>query len=802
VKLPASLTTQYIATIAGGMAAMVALVSVMLALGYQSLPFPQPESLVEFWETAPSGSVLGISDPDIADLASAAAGAFSAVGGFAVDQTWFRDASGPIQVRYLMVRPGAFRALAAATVLGRGFNMDDTPAGGDQVAPAWISYAFWRSRYGSSPGIIGTEFTTAETATGAAAYRFRVAGVLPPHAAIPLASAPEADPAEFWTILPQLSNRQAAGEFGLGRLRPGVTPERAEASLAAAAERLGARFSFDRHKRVQVDGLQAIVQRPARRSMGILSLGAMLLFLVALVNVATLMVAEGMRRRREIATRVALGAGPIQLWIELATPRLALTFLAIAGGAALSLVVIRLLSQLLPAVGLGAALPTPPPLNLPVTIAFSVLVLASALVWTAALARAAASPSLARWLTADTGPGSTISRAGLRSGWRLPLLTAQAGAAVCLVGIAAAATQMYANQSAVYLGPAPDRTYLLEVAPANPGSLSPLQYNAFGRQVIDRLSALPNTAAVARTIFLPPLSYPAQFVKRGDPPGTDRTIAPPDAVSQAYFQTLGIPILYGRPFTRSDSTDNGGRVTILSRAAASANWSPPAQAVGAQIAFGKVFKEPYLVIGIAGDFGGFWSRHPSPMAYIPDFGPGGARNTIIWRARSGPPASLPAVQGALRSLAPPARLVRASTMEDRWQATLTRPRARMIGMLLLALAAFALSLQGIYAVIVAIGEARSHELGVRTALGAPRFRLLWAMVRDVAAAVGLGTALGIVGSWALQPVLRHWLSYPFFWSSGAVSLASLVFVFAAAVAALFPAWAASRANPADVLRQT
>jgi predicted permease len=786
------------------MAAMVALVSVMLALGYQPLPFPQPGRLVEFWETAPSGSVLGISDPDISDLASAtAADVFSSVGGFAVDQTWLHDSGGALQIRYLMLRPEAFRALAVTAVLGRGFLPTDSPAGSGAIAPAWISNDFWKSRYGGSRSIIGTEVSTADTAAGATAFRFRITGVLPPRADIPLAFAPGADTAAIWTILPRLSNREAAGEFGVGRLRRGVSPQNATAALTTAADALGARFSFDRHKRIQMDGLQAIVQRPARRTVGVLGLGVMFLFLVALVNVGTMMIAEGLRRRREMATRIALGASRFQLWIELAVPKLALTLAAIGIGLALSLALIRALSQLLPAAGLGAAPLSPPALNLPTAVAFALLTISAAVAWTVVLARTASGKgqTLASRLAGGNGPGAT-SQGGEGAGrWRILLLAAQASAAVCLFGFAAAATQIYANQSAADLGPAPSRTYILDVQPAGWATFSAAQEDAFYRRVVTRLAALPETSDVARTGFFPPLSYPAQFVKLGDPPSTDRAIAPPSPVSSGYFKLLGIPLLYGRAFEASDSFTNAERVAVITLAAARSNWPTPADAVGSQIAFGKLFKNPYRVIGVVGDFGGFWSRNPMPMAYISEAGLSAGRSTILLQARNSSSATFPEIQTALASLALPARLVRVSTMEDRWQATLTRPRARMAGMLLLALAGLALSVQGIVAVVTALGETRRHELGLRSALGASRRSLIWIVVRDATLAVALGTLLGVAASLGSRPLLRHWLGFTTLGDSRSVLAAPLLFLLVAGLASYRTASSASRADPADVLRQ-
>jgi putative ABC transport system permease protein len=142
-----------------------------------------------------------------------------------------------------------------------------------------------------------------------------------------------------------------------------------------------------------------------------------------------------------------------------------------------------------------------------------------------------------------------------------------------------------------------------------------------------------------------------------------------------------------------------------------------------------------------------------------------------------------------------------STMQSQWQATMTRPQARMAGMLLLALLGLALSVQGVYAVAATTVSARVHELAVRSALGAPPGRLAWNVTRQLLIAVIVGSGLGVASSLELQPLLKHWLGPEAVWHVQPIAVAVALLVLAAAAGCYIPARAAARANPAEVLRQ-
>ena len=798
------LTGQFSITIVIGMGATTALVSLMLALGYQPLSYRDPGRLVAVWERADSGQVMAISGPDMADFADATHSIFAALGAFTVPPLWLIDRKGATQVRACYIQASVFSDLGIRPALGRGVRLDDEPLG-SAAAPAWISFGFWKARYGGSPSVIGATIGIASSATGSDQKGAHIVGVLPPGISIPLPFMENTT--DVWYLAPRdISgrSRQSTVFFGLGRLRPGVSVAQSQAALAVVVGRLGQRYSFDRGRHPVVRSLEAIAQGPARHTMGLLALGVGLVFLVGCVNLAVLMGAEGRRRQREIAIRAVLGASRSRLWREAAAEKCLLTLLSLGLGVAFASALLRVLSLLVPTAGLGPPLLRPPPLNLAVLFGFAAFALAAALVWSALLVAAADGLGSSRALAgAGSGPGYT----GLSDSspgadrWRLILLAAQTGVGICLLAGAALTARTYAALSAANLGPAPRHTVVLSVDSRDNFLPTDAQVQEFHQQAVSLLQRLPGTQEIAMANLFPPDASPVSFMKQGDAAGTERDATYPMSVSPSYFRALGIPILFGRGF---DDTDNSGgeRVAIISVEMAVRNWNSPEKAVGSEIAFGSKFQTHYKIVGVAANFTGYWSQKPTPTIYLPEgqsaYACGGY---VILRTAASPRAVAALAPQALAGMAIPATISDVSTMQARWQATLTRPLARMAGMFLLGLLGLGLSVQGVYAVTAGTVAARRHELAVRSALGALPSRLAWNVTRGILLAVMVGAAFGVTAALELRPLLAHWLGPIAVWQVESIAVAVVLLVLAAAAGCYLPARAAARANPAEVLRQ-
>ena len=394
------------------MGAATALVSLMLALGYQPLPLRDPGSLVQVWERREPGTAPdAISGPDLAEFADATHNVFSSLGAISPGKYWLVDRRGAQEVPTCYIQAGIFSDLGIQSVLGRGVRPDDVPSVSGAASPVWISYRLWQSRYGGSPAAIGEPLGLATTPSEHVGMNLRIAGVLLPGVQLPLPFTENV--ADAWYLMePNIAarSRQNTVFFGVGRLRAGVTPAQSQSALTVVAQRQEQRFRIDRHKRPVVEGLEAIAQAPERQTMGLLVLGVVFVFLVGCVDLAILMGAEGQQRQREIAIRAALGASLRRLWYEVAAEKSLLTLVSLGLGVVFAAMLLRVLAQLLPAAGLGPPLLHPPPLNLAVLLGFASFTLVATLVWSALLVFASNGPQRARGLparAADRGTPAT-----------------------------------------------------------------------------------------------------------------------------------------------------------------------------------------------------------------------------------------------------------------------------------------------------------------------------------------------------------------------------------------------------------
>ena len=801
------LTGQFSVTIAIGMGAIAALVSLMLALGYQSLPLHGSERLVAIWERAELGSpVMAISGPDFSDLAGATHNLFDSLGVFAVPRLWFLDSRGATEVPTCYIQGNVFSSLGIRPVLGRGVLAEDEPevaTSKSATTPVWISYRFWQDRYGGSPSVIGTLVGIASNAKGDDQTPMRIVGVLPPGVNIPLPFM-ENNPDVWYLVEHDIAARprQARVFFGVGRLRPGISATQAQAALTTAEERLEQLYSRGRRERPVVQGLEEIAQGPARQTMGLLSLGAGLVFLAGCVNLAILMGAEGRLRRREIGIRVALGANRCRLWYEVASEKGMLTLLSLGLGVVFAYVLERMLTHFLPVAGLGPPLPQAPPLNVTVLLSFAAFAFVASVLWSALLVGAAEGQRSSRALEAS---GSGLGYAGLSDSsprahsWRLVLLVVQVAFGICLIAGAALAAKTYAALSVANLGPDPRGTMLFSVNTRDNVTLSDAQVADFNQQLLSRLKRLPGTQAIGLADLFPPPGFPISFVKRSDAVNTERAATSPISISPGYFRALEIPLLFGRAF---DVTDNSRSepVAIISLEMAKRDWTTPEQAVGSQIAFAPKFQTYYQVIGVVDDFTGYWSQNPVPTVYLAEAQSSNWSGQVILRTTASPSAIATLVRQVMAGMSVPATISDVSTLQTRWQSTLTRPLARTTGMFLLALVGLALSVQGVYAVAAGTVAARRHELAVRLALGAQPRRLVWNLTRELLLAFGAGTIFGVAAALELRPLLQRWLGPMAMWEAEPLVVAIVLLVFAAAVGCYFPTRAGLRTDPVETLR--
>ncbi len=790
------LAAHHLATITLGMAAVSAVVSLMLAMAFQPLPFRDFAQLVQVWNRVQSGTPMdALSGAELIEIQEGTGDAFASFGGYFNLLLWARDeerSSGPL--RAVRMEEAAFRALNLTPVLGR--PLDARPSTG--LGSVWIGHNLWQSRYGGRPSVIGETIRLASNDAGLNETRAEIAGVLPPDIRIPFPSAFFDGPIDVWAILPDAMKVRLADTkafLALGRLRPDRTIAQAQAALTVLADRRTR--AVDRRHRPVVQSFDEIASGPARRTMGILSVGVVLVLLLAFANLASLTVAEGSRRRVELWIRISLGANRWQIWRDIVTEHVALTVCALALGFPLAWMTLRGLTHLVAAADIGPSLPHLPSLDVYVLLGFSACALLATLVWATLIVRGldAEDDCSSGYLSGAARLSTADRRAKVV---RLGVLSIQACVGIALMVLAVSMARAYVRLTEVNLGPAPDRTVFFSVRRAQGGTPTSAQAAELTFQVRSLVRSLPDVQATAVADNFPPRSSATSFWRPGDAADSPRETTYPITVSHDYFSTLGIPILFGRGFDDSDGF-GGKAVAVIDLEMARRNWASPEQAVNAPIAIGT--RGTYEVIGVAGSFGGYWAQVPTPTVYLSRNQAPRTANVVILRTGSSAPDIAARARQVLSGMPVRVEMSAATTLQAGWQATATRPRARMVGMLLLALIGVTLGAQGVYALAASNVAARQQELAIRTALGASPSALVWLVLRALIVAVTIGSGIGVAGIFAVQRLAPQWISAAVGDPAAPIALAFAVLLLTAVLGGAVPARSATRATSVAWLRR-
>jgi predicted permease len=697
--------------------------------------------------------------------------------------------------------------LGVGPALGRVLTaLDDRP--GTAEAAVVLSHDAWRRHFAGAPDIVGREILLngrAFTVVGVAPRQFRslVAGFapdlwLPLHAAVALPTGVTIALGDVTPGLPRTADRAQRWVWVTGRLRPEASADRAGAELAVLASRLRREFPATNARRgfaaVAADdvrllpGVDRAVWTGSLLVVGVFALG----LLLAAVNVASLFLARALGRRREIATRLALGAERRQLVRQLFLEGLVL---ALTGGG-LGLLLAHLSNALLGRVELPLASSVNWPLELVLAPALDARVLGFALaaaVLTAVVfallpALEATRSDLAETLR-ELGGGAI---AGRSRGLRAALVAVQVAVAVVLLAAAGVAVRSLVQATRVDPGFEAARAAAVTLSPDLLGYGAEKSEELFAR-IRRRVAALPGVESAGFASHLPltaAINFGEVAVAGSDAPETSVDYA---GVGPGYFETMRIPLAAGRAF---DELDDPGRrrVVIVNETLAERLW-PGASAVGRRLRDGAE------VVGVArdGKYRTLWEA-PRPFLYR-SLGqdPRGTR-TLVVRTTGDPHPLLPALHGAIRELDPRVPMSGARTLAETVDGALALPRAAAALLALFGALALLLASAGIFGVVAYLASARLREIGLRLALGASRGAVLRWLLRRGLAPVATGLAGGVAtaasAGWALSARFAGVRPLELPALLAAVALLAL----AALAAALGPAWLAARRDPSAALR--
>jgi predicted permease len=792
VKNP-GFTVVAVITLALGIGANTAIFSVVNAVLLRPLPFENPDELVMIWQTDPQrGTFQDLVSPLNLHDWQQQSHTFAQIAAFNPRGFSLTGTGEPEQLPGTFVSVELFPMLGANPLLGRNFLPDEGRPGGNRTVI--ISYALWQRRFGGDPTLVGKSLTL----NGAI---YTVVGIMPAKFQFPIQGQFPIPVSELWAPLaidPAQVTRGDRDWFTIGRLQPGVSIEEAQAEMATIAQRLAEQYpDFNRGVGVHIVGYHQQLTGNLRAALLILLGAVVFVLLIACANVANLMLARAATRQRELAIRTALGAGRSRLMRQLLTESVLLSLLGGTLGLALALWNFD---------AIVAALPAHMPRASEIKVDRQVLVFTFAVaVMTGVIfglvpALQASSLNLNDALKESGGKGTGgVVRHRVRS---LLVVTEVALAVVLLAGAGLLIRSFHRLQQ-VNAGFNPENVLSVPfVLPQNryPDGNTRV---AFINRITEKLKALPGVKAVGVVNTLPlssEYSSASFIVERQTVSPEGRNVANMRAATPDYFRTMSIPIVKGRGFTDQDHFD-APTVVIINEQFARL-YFPNEDPIGKRvISPASSDGIPMTIVGVAGDVRNDGPEdEPKPEFYYSYFQNRLSAMVMAIRTSVEPASLIPAVRREMWSEDKDLPLANISTLEQLLSKTTAQRRFNLLLLGLYSGLALILAVVGIYGVVSYAVSQRTHEIGVRMALGAQQGDVRKLVIRQGMIPVVAGIAIGLSGALALTRLMKSLL----FGVSATDPLTfvglSLLLIVVALVACWIPARRATKVEPLLALR--
>jgi putative ABC transport system permease protein len=778
-----------------GIGANTALFSVVNAVLLRPFPYGEPERLVTVWERNVQMGLpyMFAAPPNYADWQQQSR-VFESLAAFAPRTYFLAGTEEPVRLHGARVTASLLPLLQVQPLLGRSFAADEEGPGAPRVV--LLSHDLWQRQFAGGHAIVGgTILLNDEPHT--------VIGVMPPGFNFPPPIALEDSslprPADLWV---PFDFSMAAGQRGahfmtvLGRLKPGVSAEAAESEMNSIAGRLAQEYpETNRGWDVALVPLDAQVLGDVRLPLLVLMGAVGFVLLIACANVANLLLARASDRQKEFATRTALGASAYRLGRQLLTEGLLLALAGAAAGFVLGFWSVELLVRLAPP-GIPRLEETSVDLRVGVfTLGIAMFVgLLFALAPAVKGAKADLMPVLRQGGWRSSGGSGRLRNA---------LVVAEVSLALVLLIGAGLLLESFRRLRGVDTGFRAENVGTLRLTmPAARYTDGPRRIAAF-RELESRINALPPVEA-AGFVYEIPLA--------GDRQGTSVEIEGEAAlaggqgnvnftfVTPSYFRAMGVPLTRGREFSERDTADSP--LVVIVNETFAERFFPGGAALGRRMRVGFDSEAAREIVGVVRDVRHSDLRQPaSPNVYLPYFQvPWSGSMSLAVRARGNPAAALGAVREQVRAFDRTVPLYDAKLLGDIVSESIAQPRFSTVLLGLFAALALTLGAVGIYGVISYSVTQRTHELGIRMALGAQRSDIFRLVIGEGMRLAALGTALGLAASLGVVPVLRNLLfgvspHDPLLFSG--VSLVLLAVAFAAC---WIPARRATRVDPMVALR--
>ena len=796
-------TCAAVLALALGIGTNTAIFSVVNSVLLKPAPFPDPDRLVLFENTSPQGSGTGASPAKfqhwreqtsvVQDVAAFNTGVVNLTGG-----------AYPEQLHSAQVSADYFRLFGAPIARGRAFTQQEDLPHGEKVA--LLSENCWQRRFASDPQIIGKTISLGGDpyvviGIVGAGFDFRELGSAP----------------DVWVAFQLDPNTKDQGHYfnAGGRLKPGVTLQQAKARLQVSAADFRRKFptALGPKDGFSVEPIREALVKDVRSSLLVLVGAVSLVLLIACANVANLLLARAIGRRREMAIRVAMGAGRARIVRQLLTESVMLSLAGAVFGAAAGLVGIRALLSVntarLPRVGEEGALVG---MDWRVLVFTILVAVATGLLFGLIPALQTSRPDLSATLKESSGRSGT----GFRQNKARTLLAVSeiALAVVLLVG-AALLIRTFVALGAVNPGFDAENVLTMRMSLSGQRFSKSAGIERLVQDGVARVNALPGVTVASATCCVPlEGGYGLRFLVMGRPL-TDGPFHGGGGwltVSPGYFAVFKIPVLRGRTFTERDD-GAGAPVVVINQAMATKFW-PKADPLSDKIWIGKgVMSElaaetPRQIVGIVGDVRGGLDDEPDPIMYVPNAQVPDALNALnvritplkwVVRTRGNPFTLSAAIQEQLRQASGlPVSDVR--TMDEVVSRAASRQRFNMLLMTVFGGAALFLASLGVYGLMAYSVQQRTQEIGIRMALGAETGHVLKMVISQGMGLALAGVVVGVVSALGLSRLLASFLFGVKPRDLAVFIAVPLVLSAVSFVAVWLPARRAARVDPATALR--
>ncbi|MDE3179740.1 MAG: ABC transporter permease [Acidobacteriota bacterium] len=742
-------TAVAIITLAAGIGANTAIFSVVNAVLLRPLPYKNPQQLVQIRVTEPSGpgDLFPVSGPDFVDW-RAQNRAFQSLVAASFDSATLMGASEPLHISGFDVSPNIFSLLGFEPLAGRTFNDEETQPGHNRVVI--LSYGLWQRAFGGDRALIGRNIRMNGEV-------YNVVGIMPRSFRFPTVW--QIHP-EYWMPLnlKQPKWKTSRGNHWLqvlGRMKPGVSLAAAQTEMDTISHRLAHQYpEADTGVTAKVASLHSKMTHTVRPAILVLFAAVGFLLLIACANVSSLLLARGIARQREVAVRLAVGAGRLRLTRQFLTESVVLFLFGGVAGLAVGWGALRLLVHSAPA----GYVPSIIQIHLDLRVfafTFAAAFVAGVLAGLAPAAHASR-PDIQESLKEG---GRTSAAPHARS--RRVLTAVEIALALVMLTGAGLALRSLVKLLGVQAGFDPNNVLTARLDLPSARYSKDSQVVSFYEQLLDRVRALPGVVSAAGVSALPLEGQGNGVVYiEGEPipknmwssPLVEWYEATPD-----YFKTMRIPMLRGRDFTLRDAGESP-QVAVINEAMADRFWRH-------QNPIGKRFTQGYsahpkwiTVIGVTGNVpANRLGAPPMPAAYFPQYLNGSGNLAIAIRTSIPPMSQLPAIRGVVRSLDSQLPLYHPETMDQIISQASGEQQFMALLLTLFAGIAVVLAAVGVYGVVSYSVAQRTHEMGIRMALGAQRSDVLKLVLAQGMTSVLAGLCAGVIAALGLTRLMASLL---------------------------------------------